>query len=89
MKGPLINSVGPDEFNHGLVFLFNIFVLDFKNDRGNSYEQTSVGKSLKLLPTDPRKETTVWHPSIGSFKFPRVDLTYRAFLIFVYYFALL
>ena len=43
-------------------------MLDFENAQGYSYGQTSVGKSVSLLPTDPRKGTTAWHPSIGPFK---------------------
>ena len=64
-----------------------MFVLDFKSDRGYSYGQTSVGKSVSLLPTDPRKGTTAWHPSIGPFK-PGAHFFY-SLLILAFYILLL
>ena len=63
---------------------------DLGTNPGYSYRQTSVGKSVSLLPTDPRTGMMAWLHLISPFEFSRkISITslvsYIIFIIYLMY----
>ena len=64
-----------------------MFVFDFKNGRGYSDGQTSVGKSVPLLPTEQGQGWPACHIPIGAFKLWRAFFWHPPLiLVFIYYY---